>query len=396
MEIMSHPEAKRVYLDYPATTPVDPRVVDAMLPFFTECYGNAASTSHDWGWEAERAVEDARSIVAEALHARESEIIFTSGATESNNLALKGVAQRATERRHLVTVTTEHSSVLEVMRQLERDGFEVTYLPVQPDGLLDLERVRETISHRTLLISVMLVNNEIGVIQPVADIAQMAHEHGILVHTDATQAVGKIPVDVRALKVDLLSFSAHKFYGPKGTGGLYLQQTSPKIRLKPLFQGGGQEYGLRSGTLNVPGIVGLGKALELCLAEMAAEQKRLQELRHYLEENILKRIPDAWVNGHPHQRVPYIVSLTIPGVAGEALLLSLKQVAVSAGSACASGGVEPSHVLRALGVGDSAARSSLRLGLGRFTTREDIDFALDYLTETVQFLSKSTTTLSTG
>lgn len=393
---MSHPEAKRVYLDYPATTPVDPRVVDAMLPFFTECYGNAASTSHDWGWEAERAVEDARSIVAEALHARESEIIFTSGATESNNLALKGVAQRATERRHLVTVTTEHSSVLEVMRQLERDGFEVTYLPVQPDGLLDLERVRETISHRTLLISVMLVNNEIGVIQPVADIAQMAHEHGILVHTDATQAVGKIPVDVRALKVDLLSFSAHKFYGPKGTGGLYLQQTSPKIRLKPLFQGGGQEYGLRSGTLNVPGIVGLGKALELCLAEMAAEQKRLQELRHYLEENILKRIPDAWVNGHPHQRVPYIVSLTIPGVAGEALLLSLKQVAVSAGSACASGGVEPSHVLRALGVGDSAARSSLRLGLGRFTTREDIDFALDYLTETVQFLSKSTTTLSTG
>jgi len=386
-----------IYMDNHATTRTDPRVVEAMLPFFSETYGNAGSSTHEFGFQAKDAVGRARSSIAAALKARAGEIVFTSGATESNNLALVGTAERHAQRgRHIISVATEHPSVLDPLAKLARRGYDVTLLPVAqaPDdraGLLDVDQLAEAIRDDTILVSVMLANNEIGTVQPIEQIGQLCRERELLLHTDATQAVGKLPIDVDRLGVDLMSLTAHKIYGPKGVGALYVRRR-PRARLESIIDGGGQEFGLRSGTLNVTGIVGFARAVELAVEAMPEEPERLRALRDRLFAGLKNAVPDIVLNGpaleRPEWRLPNNLNVTIPLVDGEALLVSMRDVAVSTGSACASTDPEPSHVLRALGLSPTAARSSVRFGLGRFNTEEEVDYAIDLVGPTVARLRR--------
>ncbi|MFO0846060.1 MAG: IscS subfamily cysteine desulfurase [Gemmataceae bacterium] len=363
-----------IYLDNNATTRVDPRVVAAMLPCFGEEYGNAASRHHAFGRAAEAAVEAAREQVAALIGAAPREVVFTSGATESDNLALKGVAAMHRPRGdHVVTCATEHHAVLDAARRLERDGFRVTYLPVDRLGQVSPDQVEQAITDRTTLVSLMAANNEVGTLHPIGEIGQVCKRRGVLFHTDAAQAAGKVPLDVEAMGIDLMSLSAHKMYGPKGVGALYVRRRSPAVRLEPMFDGGGHERGLRPGTLNVPGIVGFGLACELCGREMAAEADRLLALRERLRRGIMEGVEGVTLNGHPTERLPGNLNLSFAWVNGEALLMGLRDVALSSGAACTSASVEPSYVLRALGVEDDLAHASLRFGLGRFTTAEEVE-----------------------
>jgi cysteine desulfurase len=372
-----------IYLDNHATTRVDPRVVEAMLPYFTEHFGNANSI-HSFGQHAAQAVDDARAEVATLLGAEPREIIFTSGATESNNLALKGAAgMYRRQGNHIITTRIEHRSVLDPCRRLEQDGFRVTYLPVDRFGQVSVQDVADALTLETILVSVMLANNEVGTLQPVAEIGKLCRVRQVLLHTDATQAVGKIPVDVNALNADLLSLTAHKLYGPKGVGALYLRR---RVRLEPMLDGGGHERGLRSGTLAVPSIVGFGKACELALAEMGQESDRVQKLRDRLHQGIEDNIDACTLNGHPAQRLPGNLNMSFVGVQGEALLMALKNIAVSSGSACTSASVEPSYVLRAMGVPDELAHASIRFGLGRFNTLEEVEYTVEEVKRVVQRL----------
>jgi cysteine desulfurase len=383
---------KPLYLDYHATTPVDPRVLDEMLPFFTERFGNPHSKQHAWGWDARDAADKAREQIAALINASANEITFTSGATESNNLAIKGAVETLRSRgNHIVTVATEHKSVLDVCRQFGTRGFEVTVLGVNADGLIDLDELRRVLTPATVLVSVMAANNEIGTLQPMAEIGAIVHEHGALLHTDAAQAAGKIPIDVRAMHIDLLSMTAHKFYGPKGCGALFVRRTKPKIALAPQAIGGGQESGLRSGTLNVPGIVGLGRAAEICRLEMGEEGTRLAGLRDRLLEGLRTRCADVRVNGTLTRRLPHNLHVSFDGVEGEALLMALGDLAVSTGSACSSGSQAPSHVLEAIGATSGRAGASIRFGLGRTTTAADVDFAIDRVTTVVAALRRQVT-----
>ncbi|MFO0895948.1 MAG: cysteine desulfurase family protein [Pirellulales bacterium] len=384
-----------IYLDHHATTQVDPRVLEAMLPYFSQTFGNPGSTNHDFGRQALEAVERARESVAAALGAEPAEIVFTSGATESNNLAIQGVAERPRRKgNHLVSVATEHHAVLDPLAHLGRRGYEVTLLPVAPAGdrlagCIDPQQVADALRDDTILVSVMLANNEIGALHPVAEIGRLCHEHGVLFHCDATQAVGKLPVDVDELSVDLLSLSAHKMYGPKGVGALYVRGKQPHVRLEPQILGGGQEEGRRSGTLNVPGIVGLAKALELSLELLPTEGQRLADLSNRLYAGLLAAIGDVRLHGpalDSGRRLPGNLNVGFPGVDGEALLLEMRDVAVSSGAACTSVSPEPSHVLRALGLDDDLVRASLRFGLGRGTTAEEIDFTIGAVVDAVERL----------
>lgn len=376
-----------IYMDYQATTPTDPRVVEAMLPYFTDKFGNAASRNHSFGWEAEEAVEKAREILAAAIGAVKREVVFTSGATESNNIVLKGIAEMyASKGDHIITVKTEHPAILDTAARLERQGNKVTYLPVQKDGLIDLSELEKAITDRTILISVMAVNNEIGVIQPMAEIGKIARERGVLFHTDATQALGKIPLDVDAMNIDLMSFSSHKIYGPKGIGALYLRRKNPRVRCAPLLDGGGHERGMRSGTLNVSGIVGFGKAVELAMEELESEAKRLTGLREKLKSIIMDQLDEVYLNGHSEKRLPGNLNLSFAYVEGESLLMEMNDVALSSGSACTSSTLDASHVLNALGVDDELAHSSIRFGLGRFTTEEEIDYVGNKIVRAVKRL----------
>ncbi len=366
-----------IYLDNNATTRVDPRALEAMLPFFSEDYGNAASRHHAFGRRAEAAVEQAREQVARLLGAAPREVVFTSGATESDNLALKGVAGMYRGRGdHLVTAVTEHHAVLDVAKRLERDGFRVTYLPVDRHGRVAPEQVEEAITEKTILVSLMAANNEIGTLHPIAEVGAVCKRRGVLFHTDAAQLAGKLPIDVEAMGIDLLSLSGHKMYGPKGVGALYVRRRSPTVRLEPQMDGGGHERGVRSGTLNVPAIVGLGKACELCRAEVAQEAERLTKLRERLREGIQGALEGVTLNGHPTQRLPGNLNLSFAWLRGEALLMGLRGLAVSSGSACTSANPEPSYVLRAVGVDDELAHASLRFGLGRFTTEDEVEAAI--------------------
>jgi len=384
---------RQVYMDNHATTQVDSRVVEVMLPYFTEVYGNAASASHSFGWAAKEAVDAARRSIATAVNAQPKEIIFTSGATESNNLAIRGIAEKARRKGvHFVSVVTEHSAILDPLKKLHQRGFEVTLLPVlqSPDkhaGMVLPQQIADAIRDDTILVSVMLANNEIGVIQPLEEIGRIGKERGVLLHTDATQAVGKIPVDVQRLGVDLMSFSAHKIYGPKGIGALYVRRRAPHVRLEQLTYGGGHELGMRSGTLNVPGIVGFARALELCLEEMPSERKRLRVLRDKLHEGLSAAVPHAHVNGPdlslPDLRLPGNLNISFAGVDGETLLMGMKGVAASSGAACTSANPEPSHMLRAIGIGEDLTRGSLRFGLGRFNTEEDVDYVIGVVADAV-------------
>lgn len=370
-----------VYLDYNATTPVDPRVLEAMLPWFTEQFGNAASRTHLYGWTAEEIVAQARKQVAKLLNANPKEIVFTSGATEANNLAIKGIFEKLSYKgRHIVTVATEHKAVLDTCHHLEQLGAEVTYLIPSTDGLITPQQVAEVLRKDTILVSVMVANNEIGVIQSIHEISSMTHQAGVLFHTDATQALGKLPLDVQAERIDLLSFSAHKLYGPKGIGGLYVRQG---IELVSQMDGGGHERGRRSGTLNVPAIVGLGKACELAQKEMKTESERLRTLRDRLENAILGNVPGTFVNGNKIHRLPHLTNICFEYVDGENLLLGLKDIAVSTGSACTSASLLPSYVLKILGLSDEQAYASLRFSLGRFTTHEEIEFAIQHIVAVV-------------
>jgi len=377
-----------IYLDNHATTPVDPRVLDAMLPYFSERYGNAASKSHAFGWEAEAAVDTAREQIARLIGATSPrEIVITSGATESDNLALKGVADSYRDKgSHIVTCVTEHKAVLDSCKVLQKHGFQVTYLPVRSDGLIDLGRLQESLTDKTILISLMAANNEIGTINPLNEIGRLAKEKNILFHTDATQGVGKIPINVEQMGIDLLSLTAHKMYGPKGVGALYVRSSKPRVKLTPFIDGGGHERGMRSGTLNVPGIVGLGKACEISQLEMGAEAERLIALRERLREGIQSQLDEVYINGHPLQRLPGNLNMSFAYVEGESLLMGLKEIAVSTGSACTSASLEPSYVLKALGVTDELAYSAIRFGLGRFNTEEEIDFTVKRVVEEVRRL----------
>jgi len=364
-----------IYLDNNATTRTDPRVVEAMLPYFTEIYGNAASRSHPFGWSAEEGVDQAREQIARAIGADPKEIIFTSGATESDNLAIKGVAEMYADKGdHVITVVTEHKAVLDTCKHLEKEGKQVTYLPVKADGLIDLDQLKDAITERTILISIMAANNEIGVLQPIREIGALCRSKGILFHTDAVQALGKVPFDVNADNIDLASLTAHKIYGPKGVGALYVRRRSPRVRLTAQMDGGGHERGFRSGTLNVPSIVGFGKAVELAITEMPEESKRLIFLRDKLRRGIQDAIDETYVNGSMEHHLPGNLNISFNYVEGESLLMGLKDIALSSGSACTSASLEPSYVLKALGVGDELAHSSLRFGIGRFNTEEEIDF----------------------
>jgi cysteine desulfurase len=364
-----------IYLDNNATTRTDPRVVEAMLPYFSEVYGNAASRSHSFGWAAEEAIDIARAQLAKVLGADPKEIIFTSGATESNNLAIKGVAEMYAEKGdHIITVVTEHKAVLDTCKHLENEGKSVTYLGVGKDGLIDLDELKAAITDKTILVSIMAANNEIGVIQPLKEIGAICRENGVLFHTDAVQAYGKIPLDVNALNIDLLSFTAHKIYGPKGIGALYVRRRNPRVKLTAQIDGGGHERGFRSGTLNVPGIVGFGKAAELLMEEMESEAERLTALRERMTQTIMDACDSSYINGHPTQRLPGNLNISFEFVEGESLLMGLKDVALSSGSACTSASLEPSYVLKAMGLGDELAHSSLRFGFGRFTTEEEVDW----------------------
>ncbi len=373
-----------IYLDNNATTPCDPRVVDAMLPYFTEKFGNAASRNHSFGWTAEEAVDYAREQVAKLIGADPKEIIFTSGATEADNLAIKGVFEMYASRgNHIITCTTEHKAVLDTCKHIEKLGGQVTYLPVASDGLIDLNELEKAITDKTILIAIMYGNNEIGVIQPIREISKIARKHGVLFFTDGTQAVGKVPVDVNADGIDLMAFSAHKMYGPKGVGALYVRRKSPRVKVTAQMDGGGHERGMRSGTMNVPGIVGFGKACEICMNEMEAEGQRLSKMRDRLEAGLMQ-LEEAYVNGNREHRLPHVANISFKYVEGEGLMMGFnKNIALSSGSACTSASLEPSYVLKALGLGDDLAHSSLRFGLGRFTTDEQIDYTIKAISETV-------------
>ena len=376
-----------IYLDNQATTRTDPRVVEAMLPYFTEIYGNAASRNHSFGWVAEEAVEKARAQVAKAIGATAKEIIFTSGATESDNLAIKGIAEMYRERgNHIITQVTEHKAVLDTCKRLEKNGFQVTYLPVKADGIIDIEDLKRAITDKTILVSIMFANNEIGVVQPVEEIGKLCHERGVLFHTDGVQAVGKIPVDVNAMQIDALSISAHKLYGPKGVGALYVRRRNPRVQISEQINGGGHERGMRSGTLNVPGIVGFGKACELATEEMESETKRLTALRDRLKARFESKLDYVHVNGSMEHRLPNNLNMSFVYVEGESLLMGINDVAVSSGSACTSATLEPSYVLKALGLGDDVAHSSIRFGLGRFNTEAEVDYVADKIIDVVQKL----------
>ena len=374
-------------MDYHATTPVDPRVLEAMLPYFTTLFGNAASRNHPFGWVAEEAVEAARKQVADLLGANAKDVIFTSGATESNNLAIKGVAEMYREKgNHVITCVIEHKAVIDACKKLEKQGARVTYLPVQKDGRISLDDLRAAITDKTILITIMTANNEIGVLQPVAEIGAIAKEKGILFHTDAVQAAGKVPFDVTAVKADLVSITAHKIYGPKGVGALYVRRRNPRVLVAEQINGGGHERGMRSGTLNVPGIVGFGKAAALCKAEMATEDERLRGLRDRLNETLHRNLDEIYINGSMEHRLPHSLNISFAYVEGESLLMGISDVAVSSGSACASSSLEPSYVLKALGAGDDLAHSSIRFGLGRWTTAEEVDYVVEKLTSVVRRL----------
>ncbi len=376
-----------IYMDNHATTRMDPRVLEAMMPYFTEIFGNAASRNHAFGWQAEEAVEKARKQIATLIGADPKEIVFTSGATESNNLAIKGVAQMYAEKgNHIITAATEHKAILDTCKRLEKDGFRVTYLPLQTNGLIDLDALREAITGKTILISIMYANNEIGVVQDIAAIGKIAKEKGVLFHTDAVQAVGKIPVNVIKDGVDLLSLTGHKFYGPKGVGALYVRRRNPRVRLAEQMNGGGHERGMRSGTLNVPGIVGLGAACEICSNEMADEAMRLGYLRDKLKNKIFAELDEVYINGTMESRLPHNLNVSFAYVEGESLLMGINDVAVSSGSACTSATLEPSYVLKALGAGDDLAHSSIRFGLGRFTTEDEVDYVSDKIVDVVKKL----------
>jgi cysteine desulfurase len=376
-----------IYMDYHATTPVDPRVLEAMLPFFTQHFGNAASRNHAFGWEAEEAVEKARKQVADLIGANPKEIIFTSGATESNNLAIKGAAEMYREKgNHVITCVTEHKAVIDTCKKLEKQGARVTYLPVQKDGRISLDDLRSAITDKTILITIMTANNEIGVLQPIEEIGAIAKEKGILFHTDGVQAVGKIPFDVAKTKTDLVSMSGHKIYGPKGVGALYVRRRNPRVLLAEQISGGGHERGMRSGTLNVPGIVGLGKAAEIGRLEMSAEAERLRGLRDRLNEKLHANLDEIYINGTMEHRLPHNLNISFAYVEGESLLMGINDVAVSSGSACTSASLEPSYVLKALGAGDDLAHSSIRFGLGRWTTPEEVDYVVEKLTTVVRRL----------
>lgn len=379
-----------IYLDNHATTPVDPRVLAAMLPYFTEQFGNASSKNHSFGWEAEAAVDSAREQVAKLIGAGSPrEIVFTSGATESDNLAIKGVAQAYRERgNHIVTCATEHKAVLDSCKALEKQGFKVTYLRVQTNGLLDLQRLEESLTDETILVSIMAANNEIGTIQPVEEIGRLTRKKGIFFHTDATQAVGKIPINVDKMAIDLLSLTAHKFYGPKGVGALYVRDEKPRVKVMPMLDGGGHERGMRSGTLNVPGIVGLGIACELGQKEMGGEAERLMGLRERLRTGLVQQLEDVYINGDPVRRLPGNLNTSFAYIDGESLMMGLKEIAVSTGSACTSASLEPSHVLKALGLDDSLAHASIRFGVGRFNTAEEIEYTIGRVAEEVHRLRK--------
>ncbi len=377
-----------IYLDSHSTTPADPRVLEVMLPYFTEKFGNAASRNHAFGWEGEEAVEQARKQIARLIHADAKEIVFTSGATESNNLALKGVMEMYHEKGdHIITNSTEHRAVLDTAKALEtRKGLKVTYLPVDKSGMISPDDVRNAITDKTILISIMLANNEIGTINPVKEIGKIAKEKGILFHCDATQGVGKIPVDVKDMGIDLMSFTSHKIYGPKGVGALYVRRKGPRVRLVPIMDGGGHERGMRSGTLPVPLIVGFGKACELCEQEMPTESVHLAGMRDRLKAGILNGLEEVYLNGHPTARLPHNLNVSFAYVEGESLLMGCKEIALSSGSACTSATLEPSYVLRALGVGSDLAHSSIRFGLGRFNTDEEVDYTIKKIIEVVSKL----------
>jgi len=375
-----------IYLDNHATTPVDPRVLDEMLPYFKGKFGNAASRSHQFGWEAEAAVEKAREQIARLIVASAKEIVFTSGATESDNLAIKGVAEAYRDKGdHIVTCVTEHKAVLDSCKHLEKEGYRVTYLPVGKDGLIDLDDLKRALDDKTILVSIMFANNEIGVLQPIAEIGKLCRESGVLFHTDAVQAIGKVSVNVEEQSIDLASITAHKLYGPKGVGAFYVRRKNPRVDLAPMIDGGGHERGMRSGTLNVPGIVGLGKACELCGQEMAPEAVRLRALRDRLKEKIFAGLDDVYVNGSMEHRLPGNLNLGFANVEAEPLLMGINDIAVSTGSACSSAAIEPSHVLKALGAGD-LTHGSIRFGIGRFNTQAEIDYVAARVVETVKRL----------
>ena len=376
-----------IYLDNNSTTPMDPRVLEAMTPYFLEHFGNAASRNHPFGWEAEEAVDYAREQVAKLIGADPKEIIFTSGATEADNLGIKGVFEMyASKGNHIITATTEHKAVLDTCKHIEKSGGEVTYLQVKPDGLIDLKELEAAIRPTTILISIMYANNEIGTVMPIKEISAIARKHGVLVFTDATQAVGKIPVDVNKDGIDLMAFTGHKMYGPKGVGALYVRRKNPRVKVTAQMDGGGHERGMRSGTLNVPGIVGFGKACELCMLEMDADTKRISKLRDKLETALLL-LEEAYVNGSREHRLPHVANISFKHVEGEGLLMGFnRNIALSSGSACTSASLEPSYVLKALGLGDDLAHSSLRFGLGRFTNEDQIDYTIKAISETVMKL----------
>ncbi|NVK19072.1 MAG: IscS subfamily cysteine desulfurase [Methylocystaceae bacterium] len=379
-------QEKPVYLDYQATTPTDPRVVEVMLPYFTEKFGNPHSRNHAYGWDAEEAVEDARKQVADIIGANSKEIIFTSGATESNNLAIKGVAQfYKNKRNHIITVVTEHKCVLDTCRHLEQDGFEITYLGVKENGLIDLDELKAAMTDKTVLVSVMAVNNEIGVIQPLKEIGEICRANKTFFHTDAAQAVGKIPLDVEEMNIDLMSISGHKIYGPMGIGALYVRRR-PRVRIVAQINGGGQERGMRSGTLAPALCVGLGKACEIAKEEMAEENERLHDLQMHMWNRFKEELPEVYLNGDLEKRIPGNLNVSYAFVEGEGLMMGIKDLAVSSGSACTSASLEPSYVLRALGVEEELAHTSLRLGIGRFTTKEEVDYATDRIIKEVQRL----------
>jgi cysteine desulfurase len=376
-----------IYLDNHATTPMDPKVLEAMTPYFLENFGNAASRNHAFGWVAEEAVEKSRKQIADLIGATSKEIVFTSGATESNNLALKGVAEMYSQKgNHIITVATEHKAILDTGKRLEKHGIRVTYLPVQQNGLIDLDMLRDAITDKTILISVMYANNEIGVVQPIREIGRIARERGVLLHSDGVQAVGKIPVNVLDDNIDLLSMSAHKIYGPKGVGALYVRRKNPRVQLTAQMDGGGHERGMRSGTLNVPGIVGLGKACEISGQVMPEESERHRRLRDKLKNLLMSELDETYINGSMEHRLPHNLNISFAYVEGESLLMGINDIAVSSGSACTSATLEPSYVLKALGAGDDLAHSSIRFGIGRFNTEEEIDYVGNKVVKVVRKL----------
>ena len=376
-----------IYMDNHATTPMDPRVFDAMKPYFVEVFGNSASRNHSFGWQAEEAVEKARKQIADLIGANPKEIVFTSGATESNNLALKGVAEMYAEKgNHIITAATEHKAILDTCKRLEKSGIRVTYLAVEANGLVDLDRLRDAITPKTILVSIMYANNEIGVIQPVAEIGKIAHERGVLFHTDGVQAVGKVPVNVLKDNIDIMSLTGHKIYGPKGVGALYVRRKGPRVQLTAQMEGGGHERGMRSGTLNVPGIVGLGSACAICQAEMPEESKRMAFLRDKLRNKLEAELDEVYVNGTMATRLPNNLNISFAYVEGESLLMGINDIAVSSGSACTSATLEPSYVLKALGAGDDLAHSSIRFGVGRFNTEDEVDYVAAKVIDVVKKL----------